>query len=160
MTEKLTCAQALEAIQLDPLQPGPDVLEHLRHCAPCAEARVMWLAMEDAPAVLAPAGYMDTLTERVVAKLPAPPVRRTRLLRQLGWWSAASFLVVAGGIGGYLAGRAGRAPMEEATLQRTETVTLPEAPFQDPDDAMGALPTMTAEESQTLLKHLERPSAR
>lgn len=159
MNAPMSCDAALEAIQRDPLETSPALREHLAHCPACAEARVLWLSLDEAPTVLAPRAYLDELTGRVMAKLPTPPTRRRRLTRQLAWWSAASFLLVAGGIGGFLAGRAGRPPVEEASIQRTEPVNLPEAPFHDPDDAMGALPTMTAEESSTLLRHLERPSA-
>jgi len=40
------CALALDAVLLDPLEPGAEAEAHLRTCLACSEARVAYLAQE------------------------------------------------------------------------------------------------------------------
>ena len=94
MTEALLplpdrCAQALSALQADPVDPSAEAERHLRTCRACAEARVAFLAQEEAPEVLAPAGYHERLPDRILAKLPArAPLHRR--LAPLTWAAAAA----------------------------------------------------------------------
>ena len=121
MTEALThlpetCRSALAAIEGDPLNLPREVADHLRACHACTEARVQWLAQEEAVPALAPAGYFEALPSRVLRKLPSKsPSSKSRPLL----WSAAAMLLGAAALGGFLAGRANRNPVVEATLPRT-----------------------------------------
>lgn len=150
------CEAALAAIEQDALSLPPTVEAHLRTCPACAEARVLWLAQEEVPAVLVPAGYYDRLTERVLRKLPAP--RRT-LRSRYGWWAAAGLLALATGIGGFMAGRTQAAPMVEAR-NGVEAEAIPEPPFKDQDEGLTGLSSLSQEEATALIAQLEakRPS--
>ena len=152
------CSRALDAIQTDPLNPGPEAGAHLKICRACAEARVAYLAQEDCPEALAPAGYFDRLPDRVLRKLPARP-RLHRRVRAFTW-AAAAALLMAVGAGAFWAGRANRTPFVEATLPRqneiTETtVTVSDTPFHDREEDAAQLQTLTPEEMKALLKHLD-----
>lgn len=151
------CEAALAAIERDPLDLPPEIRAHLRGCPACAEARVQWLALEDAPQALAPAGYFDRLPARVLRKLPA----RTGLLHRPHklLWAAAAVLLMSGvGVGGFWLGKANRNPLVEAALPRTpgeaqELIT--DAPFQENEDAMSQLSTLSQEEAEAVLNRLE-----
>jgi len=153
------CLKTLDAIQTDPLNLEPWAEAHLRNCPGCREARVQWLAMEDAESPLVPAGYFDTLPDRVLRKLPGQPVKRlgTRPLLL----AAAAALMVAAGIGGYFAGQATAPPptvTASAPTIDTETLeSLPEAPFQDPEDPINQLEGLSPEESRSVLKRMMVP---
>ena len=152
------CQQALAALEHDPLAPPPEVSEHLRTCAACAEARVLWLAQEDAAPALAPAGYFERLPGRVAAKLPTRP----RSLSPRPWlWAAAAALLLAGVAGGFLAGRAHRAPVVEASLPQPAPEVredVHEQPFRDQDEVLGEADRLTPEQLQALMDKLsEKP---
>lgn len=148
------CMRTLEAIQADPLDLKAEAETHLRVCPACREARIQWLAMEDAETPLTPAGYFDTLPDRVMRKLPGRPLKRLRTQPLL--WAAAAALMVATGLGGYWAGRiTPQTPTVAAAIPDTEVLeTLPEAPFQDSEDPINQLGNLSPEESQTVLKKL------
>lgn len=148
------CRQALAALEADPLDLPPEAETHLRHCPACAETRVLWLAQEDAPAVLVPAGYFDRLPERVLRKLPSRS-RRSRAL----FWAAAAALVGAAALGGFWAGRMNRTPVVEATGPKpvVDFQEIPtESPFIDGEDPLLTLQDMKPEDSKALLKRLDR----
>lgn len=154
------CAPTLAAIQTDPLDPGPEAEMHLRICRACAEARVAYLAQEEVPEPLAPAGYHDRLPDRILRKLPARP----RLQHRLGplAWAAAAALLMAVGAGAFWAGRANRTPLVEATLPRpAETVesnvSLSDTPFHDGEEDAAQVQALTPEEMKALLKRLDPP---
>jgi len=165
MTEALlpvpdSCARALTAIQADALEPGPDTLLHLRTCRACAEARVAFLAQEEAPEALAPAGYFERLPGRVLGKLPARPALHRRLAPLT--WAAAAALLMAIGAGAFLAGRANRAPLVEATLPHPAEVvdaatSVSDTPFHDREEDAAQVQSLSPEELQALLKRLETP---
>ena len=150
------CQHALNAIEADPLELPEDVLAHLRTCLACSEARVHWLAQEEAPAALAPAGYFDQLPQRVLRKLPA---RRRQFSRHHAiLWLAAAGLALAVGVGGYLAGRVQRAPVVEASLDNPPTdlnELLPEAPFDEGDDVLTQLSDLSPQDAEAVLQRLE-----
>lgn len=148
------CLQAMNAIQADPLNLDDKSEAHLRHCPLCREARVQWLAMEDAAPPLAPAGYFDTLPDRVQRKLPLKPVKH--LHTQPILWAVAAALIVAAGLGGYWSGKATPQPAAVAiSVPDTETLdAMPEAPFHDSEDPVNQLNDLTPEESRTVLKKL------
>jgi anti-sigma factor RsiW len=150
----MPCSEALLAIEADPLDLAPAVEAHLRTCVACSEARVNWLAMEEAPQALAPAGYFDHLPDRILRKLPAKPVRQPR--HSLLWALAAGLLLAVGATGFYL-GRVNRQPLVEATLAPAPQApaTLPEVPFAEGDDVMAQVHTLSPEESKALLDRLE-----
>ncbi len=155
-----SCSLAMEAVLVDPLRPGREAEAHMRICRACSEARVAYLAQEDCPEVLAPAGYFDRLPDRVLRKLP---VRRPlhQQVRPFTWVAAAALLVAVGG-GAFWAGRANRTPFVEATLPRQSdvietSVTLSDAPFHDPEEDAVQVQALTPEEMRALLKHLEAP---
>ena len=151
------CLEALAAIERDPLDLPAAVEVHLRTCVACSEARVLWLAMEDAPPALAPAGYFDHLSGRVLRKLPARTSWRGQ--RTLLWALAASMLLAVGA-GGFWLGRANRQPVVEATLAPpSKDSTLPDTPFQEGDDEVSQLHQLSPEEAKALLDRLEPPKA-
>jgi len=151
------CQTALQAIEADPLEPSPEALVHLRTCPTCREARVQWLALEDAPQVLAPAGYFQNLPERVLRKVPlrAKAPRRPHPFL----WLAAGFLALTTSLAGFLAGRANRAPMVEASMPVTQPSeareVVPVAPFHAEDEVLSQISTMSPEETAALAKRLD-----
>jgi hypothetical protein len=154
------CSLTLEAILLDPLEPGPEAEAHMHTCRACSEARVAYLAQEDVPEVLAPSGYYDRLPARVLRKLPARPSLHRRLRPYA--WAAAAALLMAVGAGAFWVGRANRTPLVEATLPRQpetveSTVTVSDTPFHDREEDAAELQTLTPEEMKALLKHLDAP---
>ena len=153
------CAQTLAEIEAHPLDLGPAAAAHLRSCPACAEAQVAWLAQEEDAPALAPAGYFERLPDRVLAKLPAPP--RPVPHRHLTLWALAAGLLAAVGVGGYLAGRANRAPMVEATLAAPAVdlpQTLPDTPFQEGEDDYAQLPDLSPEEAHRLIERVRTSS--
>jgi len=150
------CTRTLAAIEADPLEPGADAELHMKTCTACAEARVIYLAQEDTPDVLAPAGYFDRLPARVVGKLPA---RRSLAHHARGLsWAAAAALLMAVGAGAFWAGRANRTPLVEATLPKpadTVEIMVPEAPFRDRDEEAAQIQALTPEEMKALLERLD-----
>jgi hypothetical protein len=154
------CTHALEAIQADPLEPGAEAEAHLRTCRACSEARVAFLAQEEAPEVLAPAGYFERLPDRVQRKLPARP-RLLHRVRPLAW-AAAAALLMAVGAGAFWAGRANRTPLVEATLPHQPEVTattlsVSDTPFHDREEEAAQVQTLTPEEMKALLNRLDAP---
>lgn len=154
------CTRTLAAIEADPLDPGRDAELHMKTCTACAEARVIYLAQEDTPEVLVPAGYFDRLPGRVVGKLP---VRRPLAHHARGlYWAAAAGLLMAVGAGAFWAGRANRTPLVEATMPKpadTVEVMVPEAPFRDRDEEAAQLQALSPEEMKALLERLDQHSA-
>jgi hypothetical protein len=149
------CLEALAAIEADPLALPPAVEAHVASCVACAEARVAWLAMDEAPAAQAPAGYFDHLPGRILRKLPARP---RRLGLQPFLWALAAGLLLTVGAGGFWLGRANRQPLVEATnaLPAQDLPTaLPESPFQEGDDVMAQVRTLSPEETKALLDTLD-----
>jgi len=154
------CRMALEAIQSDPLNLPTSVENHLGSCIACSEARVQWLAMEDSENVLTPAGYFETLPNRVLRKLPARPVQR--LHAQPILWAAAAALILAAGLGGFWFGRTSPQPsvVASATPDTEILEALPEAPFNDADDTLTQLGSLSSEESKAVVKQLATQQAR
>ena len=164
MTEPLpiseACSRALDAIGADPLEPGAEAEAHLRTCRACSEARVAYLAQEESPEILAPAGYFERLPERVLRKLPARP-RPLQRIRPIAW-AAAAALLMAVGAGAFWAGRANRTPLVEATLPRqpdvtATTVSVSDTPFHDREEDAAQVQTLTPEEMKALLNRLDTP---
>ncbi len=156
------CSLALAAILVDPLDPGSEMEAHLKQCHACSEARVAFLAQEEAPLALAPAGYFERLPGRILDKLPTPR-RRPASSRHL-YWGAAAALLLAVGATAFLAGRANRTPLVEASLPKASIEVqeaLPETPFQDHEDAVTQLSTLSQEDAEAVLKTLgtSRPPA-
>lgn len=150
------CRAALEAMQADPLELPDGVHQHLRACPACREARIHGLAQEEVPQALAPAGYFQALPQRILRKLPIRTDASRRRLPLL--WAAAGLLVAAASLSGFLAGRANRTPMVEASLpapapQVQEVV--PSAPFHAGDDVLSDLSNLSPEETEALVKRLE-----
>jgi hypothetical protein len=147
------CQQALQAIEADPLDLPEAILAHLRTCPACSEARVHWLAQEEAPVPLAPAGYFEQLPRRILRKLPSG---RAKGSRHTVLWLAAAGLAIALGVGGYLAGRVQRAPMVEASLETSDPVELvADAPFDEGEDVLSQLSEMSPEDAEAVLRRLE-----
>ncbi len=155
------CAEALAALESDPLAPASAVLEHLRGCPACAEARVLWLAQEEAPAALVPAGYFDRLPGRILGKLPA---RRPPAPRRVAWLTAAAAALLVFSAGsGFWAGRANREPLVEASVPRSPSdlkEAQPETPFHDRYEVIEQFQSLSPEEAQALLKQLEKAEPR
>lgn len=150
------CRTALAALEADPLNPPPEVLAHLQQCPACAEARVLWLAQEDAPVALAPAAYYQKLPGRILRKLPVR-TRRSRLLP----WAAAAALVGAAALGGFWAGRLNRTPVLEAKTAPApaEPADVPtDTPFTESDDVLLQLQQLSPEESRALVERMRHPS--
>ena len=151
------CQRALAAIEEDPLELSAEILTHLRICPACAEARVQWLALEEAPQALAPAGYFDRLPARVLRKLPAKPGLLKSRQKWL-WASAAAILMGGIGLGGFWLGHTNKKPLVEATLPRTPSEIqelIPDTPFQESEDAMSKLSSLSPEEAEAVLKRVE-----
>ncbi len=151
------CDATLAAIERDPLTLPSEALAHLRQCPACAEARVQWLALEEVPNALAPAGYFDHLPTRIQRKLPVRAGLMGRPRRLL--WAAAAALLMAGmGVGGFWLGKANKTPLVEATLPRNPSEVqelIVDAPFQEDDDALSQFSTLSQEEAEAVLKQLE-----
>lgn len=151
------CDATLAAIERDPLTLPGEALAHLRRCPACAEARVQWLALEEVPNALAPAGYFDHLPTRIQRKLPV----RAGLMgrpRKLLLAAAAALLMIGMGVGGFWLGKANKAPLVEATLPRNPSEVqelIVDAPFQEDDDALSQFSTLSQEEAEAVLKQLE-----
>lgn len=151
------CQATLAAIERDPLTLPGEALAHLRRCPACAEARVQWLALEEVPNALAPAGYFDHLPTRIQRKLPV----RAGLMgrpRKLLLAAAAALLMIGMGVGGFWLGKANKAPLVEATLPRNPSEVqelIVDAPFQEDDDALSQFSTLSQEEAEAVLKQLE-----
>lgn len=149
------CSLALAAILVDPLDPGREAEAHLKQCHACSEARVAFLAQEEAPLALAPAGYFERLPGRILNKLPTAR-RRAPSSRQL-YWGAAAALLLAVGATAFIAGRANRTPLVEASLPKAPVEiqeALPETPFQDHEDAVTQLSTLSQEDAEAVLQTL------
>jgi hypothetical protein len=156
-TLPLTCQAALQALEANPLDPGTETDQHLRTCAPCAEARIMLLAQEDAPLPIVPASYFDRLPSRILGKLPANATPRRGSLPPAFWGAAAAILLVVGA-GGFFAGRANPEAGIIATKQ-PELQELPaEAPFHDRDEDILELQNLSEAEIKALLQKLPAPS--
>ena len=155
------CLAALAAIERDPLDLPPAEAAHVARCPACAEARVQWLALEEAPQALAPAGYFDQLPGRILGKLPARPIRRD----QHRWlWAMAAALLVAVGAGGFLLGRVNRGPMVEATLapagqDLAPPQVLPETPFHLDDDDLSQVRQLSPEAAKALINRMDAKDA-
>ncbi len=151
------CARAMAALEADPLEPGREAEAHARGCSACAEARVMLLAQDDASLPLAPAGYFEALPGRVLRKLPAAKVRRPLPT----WiWAAAAALLVAGGLGGYLAGHATTVPTVAPMAQQIQPADLGSAqdralPFHDRDEDMAEVGGLSPSEMKALVSTLD-----
>ncbi|MGA2081294.1 MAG: hypothetical protein ABSH53_11865 [Holophaga sp.] len=155
------CRQALAQIEADPLALTGAAEAHVRTCPACFEARVAWLAQEEASAQ-APAGYFERLPERILSKLPTGPRRRPSYPVL---WALAATLLAAVGAGGFLAGRANRAPMVEAELAPPPAVAypheaLPDTPFQEGEDDYAQLPEMTPEEAHRFMERVRSRETR
>lgn len=153
------CAAALAAVEADPLDPGPDAEAHMKVCRACSEARILSLAQEDSPEVLAPAGYHDRLPGRILRKLPARP----SLYRRVGplAWAAAALVLMAVGTGAFLAGRANRTPYVEATLPHPVEASEPPAadtPFLDREEEAAQVQALSPAEMKALLQRLDPPA--
>ncbi len=151
------CEATLAAIERDPLALPNEALAHLRQCPTCAEARVQWLALEEVPHALAPAGYFDHLPTRIQRKLPVRAGRLGRP-RKLLWAAAAALLMAGMGVSGFWLGKANKTPLVEATLPRNPSEVqelIVDAPFQEDDDALSQLSTLSQEEAEAVLKQLE-----
>lgn len=153
------CARPLAAVEADPLDPGPAAEAHLRTCRSCAETRTGYLALEEAPDAIAPAGYFERLPDRILRKLPV----RAPLHRRLGplAWTAAATVLLAVGSGAFFAGRANRTPLVEATLPKSqEAMEIPVAdtPFHDREEDASQVQALSPEEMQALLKRLDQPT--
>jgi len=160
MTEPLplpeACSRTMAAVLKEPLAPGASADTHMKTCSACSEARVAYLAQEEAPEALTPAGYFERLPERIQRKLPLrAPAHRWR--QPLGW-AAAAALLMAIGTASFWAGRANRTPLVEAALPRpAEAVetTAPDTPFHNHEEDAAQVQALTPEEMKTLLKRLD-----
>jgi hypothetical protein len=147
------CLRAQAEIEQDPLELAGPTAEHVRTCPACSETRVAWLAQQEASAQ-APAGYFEHLPGRILSKLPASP-RRRRPYPVL--WALAAALLAVVGAGGFLAGRANRAPTVEATLVQPVLEphdALPDTPFQEGEDDYAQLPNLSPEEANRFLERV------
>lgn len=149
------CARAMAALEADPLEPGSEAEAHVRSCPACAEAQVMLLAQEDASLPLAPAGYFEALPGRVLRKLPVAKARR----RLPPWlWAAAAALLMAAGLGGYLAGRTTAVPTIAPMAQQIQPADLGTQdrtlPFHDKDEDMAEVGGLSPSEMKDLVSTL------
>ena len=144
--------KALQAIEEDPLHLPADLEELVRQSPALAELRVHWLALEDAPVPLAPAGYFQALPGRILQKLPPQVAIRARSTASL-WLAAAAALMLAVGVGGFWAGRANRTPLVNAKsldIEPMKELPVADAPFQDSDDVMTQIQNLSPEQIQAL----------
>jgi hypothetical protein len=149
-----TCSRALEAILVDPLDPGPATEAHMQTCRACAETRVAYLAQEEAPLALTPAGYFERLPGRILGKLPAP---RLEAHTRRFYWGTAAALLLAVGATAFWVGRANRTPLVEANLPRPAIESqeiLPDTPFQDQEDAVTQLTALSQKDADAVIQTL------
>lgn len=151
-----TCAASLAAIETDPMDPGPEAEMHLQVCRACSEARVFYLAQEESPEALAPAGYFERLPGRVLRKLPARPSLHHRMGPLA--WAAAAAVLMAVGTGAFLVGRANRTPYIEATLPRQQDqleTSASDLPFHNHEEEAAQVQALSPEDMKALLKRLD-----
>ncbi|MBL0210586.1 MAG: hypothetical protein IPQ13_06680 [Holophagaceae bacterium] len=150
---------ALRAIEADPLNLPADIEALVRQSPSLSEMRVHWLALEDPREAhaMAPAGYFEALPGRVQRKLPIQAAARHRFHPAL--WAAAAALMLAIGTGGFWAGKANRTPLVEAKVKESEpTKELPlaDAPFQESDDVLVQMQSLSPEEIQRLAEKVRK----
>jgi hypothetical protein len=156
----IACSAALKAIEGDPLNLPPADHAHIQSCLACTEARVLWLAQEEAPPALVAADYFERLPARILGKLP--PARRTTSQRPK-WLAAAAALMLITAGGGFWAGRINREPLVEASAIHTPAdlkEIQPELPFHDKYEVIEQVQNLTPEEAETLLKQLEKQDSK
>ena len=149
-----TCLATLQAVEANPLQPGPAAEAHMQICTACSEARVAYLAQEETTLPLVPAGYFERLPGRVLGKLP---VRTTASPSRKFYWGTAAALLLAVGATAFWVGRANRTPLVEASLPRAPqelTLVLADSPFQDPEDAVSQLTDLSPEDADAVMRAL------
>lgn len=153
------CAAALSALEVDPMNPGPATESHMKTCTACSEARVFYLAQEDCPEVLAPAGYFERLPGRILRKLPTRSALRHRM-GPLAWATAAGVLMAVGA-GAFLAGRANRTPYVEAKLPRQPDIieVSTDTPFYNREEEAAEVQALSPEEIKALLERLDETPA-
>lgn len=159
LQEPEACRLTLAAVEANPLGPGPDAEAHMKTCTACSEARVIYLAQEEAPQALAPAGYFERLPRRILGKLPARSGLHLHTRRF--YWGTAAALLLAVGTAAFWVGRANRAPLVEAGLPHmpAEVQELaPDSPFQDSEDAVTQLSTLSQEDADAVIRSLSTPS--
>ncbi len=150
------CQAALAAIEADPLELPAEAEAHLRGCPACREARVLFLAQEEAPLPLVPAGYFERLPARVVGKLQ---IRKAPVKPGAWWMAAAAVLALGVGTGAFLAGRANRAPgLAEATPLPQDATHVRKAPvpFKDAHESLDTLQELSPEEMRALLERVDQ----
>ena len=157
-----SCSLTLAAVFVDPLSPGAEAEAHLQDCRTCSEARVTFLAQEDCPSVLAPAGYFDRLPDRILRKLPVRQALHHRV-RPLTWIAAAA-LLMAVSAGAFWAGRANQTPFVEAAFTRPSespesSAALADTPFHDGEEDAAQIEALSPEEMKAFLKNLDAPAS-
>ena len=78
-------------------------------------------------------------------------------------WAAAAVLLMAVGAGAFWAGRANRTPLVEAALTSPPQGLQefePEAPFEDPEDALSQLTALPPDEAEAVIRRLGRREPR
>jgi hypothetical protein len=153
------CGRTLAEIEADPLALSAAAEAHVRACVACAETRVAWLAQEET-SVQAPAGYFEELPGRILTKLPSGPRRRRP---HVALWAMAAALLASVGVGGFMAGRANRTPMVEATLVQPAPEsheTMPDTPFKEAEDDYAQLPNLSPEEARRLIEQVQGQAPR
>ena len=156
---RIPCQTALAALESDALNLADPMAAHILRCPACSEARILLLALEEAPEVEVPEGYFEDLGFRILRKLPA---RRARQLPSAGYWLLAAGLITALGLGvtGFYMGRAARAPMVEASLPRPlldSAEQQSEAPFAEGEDPLSQLSALSPAEAESALQRLQGP---
>jgi len=148
------CTRTLTAVEANSLDPGAEAEGHLQICRACAESRVAYLAQEEVPLALTPAGYFERLPGRILGKLPASPRRHSPVRF---YWGAAAALLLAVGATAFWVGRANRSPLVEASLPQPlveiQEVSS-ETPFQDHEDAVSQLSNLSQEDADAVIRAL------
>jgi hypothetical protein len=158
------CARTQAEIQADPLALSAEASAHVARCTACFETQVAWLAQQDAEAQ-APAGYFERLPDRILGKLPARPHRQHS---RYALWALAAGLLMAAGAGGFLAGRANRTPVVEASLAQpvpAQTAqdlheNFVDTPFQEGEDDYVQLADLNHEQAKRLVERVRGKAAR
>ena len=152
----VSCQTALAALELAPLELPEPVQAHVRTCLACAEARVLWLALEEAPEVEVAPDYFAGLSFRILRKLPAGKVVR----HSASFWLAAAGLLAALGLGatGFYLGQAVRQPMVEAAQPKPLAEPLEgsnETPFYETEETLTQLSDLSPQQAETALLRLQ-----
>ena len=112
-----------------------------------------WLAQEEAPVPLAPAGYFEQLPRRILRKLPSGRAKGSR--HTILWLAAAGLAWPWASAAIWRAGSSGPPWWKPAWRPRDPVELVPDAPFDEGEDVLSQLSELSPEDAEAVLQRLE-----